>query len=85
MSASLNLSLRLQDIAQSLEDALQEVAGEPVPFALVLQADKVAQYVSNCSRADGIELIESLLVRWKAGRADIPAHYNPDLPKAPAA
>ena len=85
MSASLNLSLRLQDIAQSLEDVLQEVAGEPVPFALVLQADKVAQYISNCNRADGIELIESLMARWKAGRADIPAHYNPDLPKGPAA
>lgn len=79
MSASLNLSLRLQDIAQALAVALDEVAGEHVPFVLVLQADQVAQYVSNLSRADGIELIESLLARWKAGRADIPAHYNPDL------
>ena len=41
--------------------------------------DKAAQYVSNCDRKDGSELIESLLARWKAGRADIPAHYNPDL------
>jgi hypothetical protein len=81
VSASLNLSLRLQDIAQSLADVLAEVAGEPVSFALVLQADKVAQYVSNVSRADGIDLIESLLQRWKANRADIPAHYNPDLPR----
>jgi hypothetical protein len=46
---------------------------------LVCQAEQVAQYVSNTKRADGIELIESLLARWKAGRADIPAHYNPDL------
>jgi hypothetical protein len=29
-------------------------------------------------------LIESLLMRWKLGRADIPAHYNPDL-RAPKA
>lgn len=79
MSASLNLSLRMQDIAQSLADVLADVAGEPIAFVLVLSADKTAQYVSNASRADGKEMIESLLARWTAGRADIPAHYNPDL------
>lgn len=79
MTASLNLSLRLQDIAEALGEVLDEVAGEPIAFVLVLNADKVAQYVSNCDRKDGTELIESLLARWKAGRADIPAHYNPDL------
>lgn len=79
MSASLNLSLRLQDIAQDLDDVLKGAAGERITFVLVLQADKTAQYVSNASRADGTELIESLLERWKAKRADIPAHYNPDL------
>jgi hypothetical protein len=46
---------------------------------LVCQVDGVAQYVSSTQRADGTALIESLLERWKAGRADIPAHYNPDL------
>lgn len=79
MTASARLSVRLQDIAQSLSDVLSDVAGEPVPFVLVVQADKIAQYVSNCDRKDGCELIESLLERWEAGRADIPAHYNPDL------
>jgi hypothetical protein len=79
MTASALLSVRLQDIAQSLSAVLSDVAGEPVPFVLVLQADKIAQYVSNCDRKDGRELIESLLGRWDAGRADIPAHYNPDL------
>lgn len=84
MSASARLSVRLQDIAQSLSDVLSDVAGEPIAFVLVLQADKAAQYVSNCDRKDGRELIESLLARWKAGRADIPAHYNPDLRQPPA-
>ena len=79
MSASLLLSLRLQDVAQSLADVLDEIAGEPVPFVLVLEADKTAQYVSSMDRKDGQDLIESLLARSKAGRADIPAHYNPDL------
>ncbi len=79
MSASARLSVRLQAIAQALDDALKEAAGEPCAFVLVCQADGVAQYVSNTARKDGSELIESLLARWKAGRADIPAHYNPDL------
>jgi len=79
MSASARLSVRLQDIAEALEEVLAEVAGAPVPFVLVLQADQVAQYVSTCSRIDGRDLIESLVRRWEAGRADIPAHYNPDL------
>lgn len=79
MSASARLSVRLQDIAQSLAEVLDEVAGEPIAFVLVLQADKAAQYVSNASRQDGRELLQSLMDRWDAKRADIPAHYNPDL------
>lgn len=80
-TASIRLSLLLQDVAEGVQNALNAAAGEPVAFVLVIQADKVAQYVSNCDRNDGKALIEDLLARWKAGRADIPAHYNPDLPK----
>ncbi len=84
MTPSARLSVDLQDIAARLHTLLEQSAGEPCAFVLVVQADKVAQYVSNTDRKDGSELIESLLARWKAGRADIPAHYNPDLrpPKA---
>lgn len=42
MCASLNLSLRLQDIAQSLSEVLDEVAGQPIGFVLVLSADNVS-------------------------------------------
>jgi hypothetical protein len=79
MSQAAKVSLRLQDIAAGLSDLLADIAGEPIAFVLVVSVDKTAQYVSNASRADGTELIESLLARWKANRADIPAHYNPDL------
>ena len=84
MTASARLSVRLQDIAQSLAEVLDEVAGEPIAFVLVLSADNTTQYVSNASRQDGRELLQSLMDRWDAKRADIPAHYNPDLrpPKA---
>jgi hypothetical protein len=79
VSQSARVSLILQDLAAGINDVLKEAAGEEIAFVLVVQADKVAQYVSNTKREDGTELIESLLARWKAGRADIPAHYNPDL------
>lgn len=78
-SQTVRVSLILQDLAAGINEVLKEAAGEEIAFVLVVQADKVAQYVSNATRADGTELIESLLARWKANRADIPAHYNPDL------
>jgi hypothetical protein len=81
MSASLKFSVQAQAFAAALGETLEMMTGEPVAFVLVIQIDKVAQYVANCKREEGVELIESLLARWKANRADIPAHYNPDLPK----
>ena len=54
--------------ARFVEDLVEEKA-----------ARGVAQYVSNCARADGAAMIRELLARWDANRADIPAHYNPDL------
>lgn len=80
MSAqAVRVSLVLQDLAVGINEVLKKAAGEEIVFVLVVQADNVAQYVSNGERKDGVDLIESLLARWKAGRADIPAHYNPDL------
>ena len=81
MSQSAQVSLILQRLAQEISATLRHAAGEELAFVLIVSADKTAQYVSNTKRADGVELIESLLARWKAGRADIPAHFNPDLPK----
>lgn len=75
------VSVSLPALATAIETYLETIAGEPIAFVLIVSTDKVAQYVSNASRPDGKELIESLLARWKANRADIPAHYNPDLPK----
>lgn len=80
-TVSMRLSVSLQGIASQIEDALADAAGERVHWVLIVNADDVAQYVSNADRKNGVKLIESLLARWKAGRADIPAHYNPDLPR----
>ena len=78
-SQSINVSLMLQDLAADINSRLKVATGDDIAFVLVMQADGVAQYISNTKREDGAELIESLLARWRAGRADIPAHYNPDL------
>lgn len=76
---SARMSVALQNIAAMISDELKIAAGEGCAFVLVCQIGGVAQYVSNTRRADGVELITLLLDRWQAGRADIPAHYNPDL------
>lgn len=78
-TSATQLSLAMQTVAAAINEFLTAVAGKEVAFVLVLQDDDVAQYVSNASRADGTALLESLLARWQANRADIPAHYNPDL------
>ncbi|MES2685505.1 MAG: hypothetical protein V4706_01720 [Pseudomonadota bacterium] len=79
MSQSARVSIALPVIADHINELLSEAAGKEIAWVLVCQADGVGQYVSNTKRADGTEMIEGLLSRWKAGRADIPAHYNPDL------
>lgn len=82
-SASLKLSIALQEITTILNEMIKQAAGEELAFVLIVQADLIAQYTSNAKREDGVKLIESLLDRWKRNRADIPAHYNPDLKEGP--
>jgi hypothetical protein len=78
-SVSQRISLILQRLAKEIDAALEHEAGERCSWVLIINADDIAQYVSNTTRTDGVMLIEKLLDRWKTGRADIPAHYNPDL------
>jgi hypothetical protein len=80
-TATTCISLRLQDIAASLDDVLSDIVGKRLSFVLVVETDAVVQYVSNAARPHGKALLEALLHRWDAGFADIPAHYNPGLPQ----
>lgn len=80
MKQYLAASLVLQDVANTIQDKLLKATGQDIAFALVISVDNTAQYVSNCSREDGKMLLKDLLKRWESNRADIPAHYNPDLP-----
>lgn len=73
------VSVALQEIAQSIDDMLAAAAGDRIMFVMICQVDGTSQYISNGDRADGTNLIKDLLARWEAGKADIPAHLNPDL------
>ena len=73
------VNLVLQAVANEINAALRHAAGTEVAFVLVVSTEGAAQYVSNASRPEGIELLESLLSRMQVLKADIPAHYNPDL------
>lgn len=75
------ISLDLQQIATEVEAKLRNAAGETLAFVLVVSVGQVAQYISNASRPDGMALLEKVLQAWKHNRADIPAHYNPELPR----
>lgn len=79
MDKTTALSLELQGVADALDQHFEERLGMRIGFVLVCHVEDVSQYVSNLEREGGKALIESLLERWKAGKADIPAHYNPDL------
>ena len=53
MSAVLHtrVSLSLQDLANTINDALARTAGKELAFVLIVQADETAQYVSNAKRS----------------------------------
>ena len=78
-STSARLSVLLRPLADAIAGSLEDAAGEPIAFVLIVQADDVAQYVSNTKREDGKALVESLLERWRTAAEDVPAHLNPEL------
>lgn len=78
------VSISLQELSLMVEAFLEQKAGERVAFVLVVATGEVMQYTSNASRTDGVKLLKDLFASWEARRADIPAHYNPDLHRGPA-
>jgi hypothetical protein len=66
-----DMSLALQLLATVIDRSLRIANRQPVAWALVMQLDNVAQYVSNADRGDGLALVEDMLQHWRAeGAAD---------------
>lgn len=61
-----DMSLALELLAAVIDKSLRGANGTPVAWALVLQVDQAAHYVSNCSRADGLALVADMLAHWRA-------------------
>lgn len=69
------LSRELRGLAKQMERKLARITGEArTPFLMIVQVDRLAQYVANVPRAHGADMIAELLARWKAGLPDIPEH-----------
>ena len=78
-AAAKRLSCNLQQAASAIQKCLSELAGKQVEFILLAHVDDVMQYVSTIDREQSMSILAQLLERWKSNKADIPAHYNPDL------
>lgn len=57
-------------LSLALEEILEQIAGEPVPFVLITHADQAAQYVANIQRSDGMFLLNALLTHWQQSQPD---------------
>lgn len=77
-NADLQLSQKLQALAEGLDDVLGEQYGSRVGFVLILapfnQLPTQVQYVSNVERNDAAGLIRELFDRWQLQLPDIPVH-----------
>lgn len=73
-SAAFRLSQRLQDIAHDLQVVINEAAGEPVGFTLLVFTPGRASYISTVAREESVREIKHLLTIWESGVEDTPAH-----------
>lgn len=74
MTTDISVSLRLQDLARELDRRLEDIAGEPVAFTLIVFTAPRASYISNARREESVREIKYLLSLWEQGMPDVPAH-----------
>lgn len=72
--STIQLSQKLQAIAQGLDEVIEEAAGERVGFTLIVFTEQRASYISTVKREDSVREIKNLLQVWGEGMPDIPAH-----------
>ena len=75
---TVQLSKDLQGIAVDLSMRIEQSAGAPVAFTLLVFTEGRASYISSASREDSVREIKHLLELWDHGMPDIPAHEYVD-------
>ncbi|GAB5451855.1 MAG: hypothetical protein Hals2KO_21830 [Halioglobus sp.] len=71
------VSESMQALADALHGLLEEIAGKPMGFSLIVfnaEPGSRLNYVSNCDRQEVMNAMKSLLAGWEGGMPDIPAH-----------
>jgi len=71
------VSKELQEIARKIHVLLEEAAGQPMGFSLLVfqaEPDSRMNYCSNCDRQEVIVVMEFLLESWRNGMPDIKGH-----------
>ncbi len=75
------VSMSIQELANGIDTYLENVAGgKRQAFVLIVaDSDGIAHDVYNTTRENARTLLEGQIEFWKTEKAEIPAHYNPDL------
>lgn len=74
MFIDIRVSLKLQGVAREIDRQLEDIAGEPVGFTLIVYTHPRASYISNVERSVAVREILALLDAWADGMPDVPAH-----------
>ena len=76
-SVDRKISNELNTLAETVDALLQEIAGEPVGFSLLVYPKHIesrVSYIGNCDREESTEALKQLLGYWDKGMPDIKAH-----------
>lgn len=72
--STIKISQNAQGLAKGVHDALEELAGEPMGFLMLVFTEGRATYLSNVDRKVSVREMKHLLDLWEKGMPDIPAH-----------
>lgn len=72
--ATIAVSESLQALAEGIDLAIEQIAGERIAFTLLVYTEGRASYISSCSREEAVKEMRKLLDLWDEGMPDVPAH-----------
>ena len=61
----------LRELADNIDDWIEQTAGKRLAFNVVIYTGLRPQYIGNCSREDAVKALRELLTYWESGALDI--------------